>query len=203
MKEITNLDEVDNLLQKMARPGHTFFQLNYFVIGAEPTAQAKMQKCLSEIKARRDSIDAILLEIEEIEDLNSLLHLDLKRSDNKFQAEEREIRVRQVKRKIEANRRHLHELHQKADCWLEEINFLKYLYDQIAEQHPIRAWEDYDVQLEYWNEKLAKEIRERLLLNVAVDINTIKTVLSLPNQAAAKKELLQLAEVAKKQLSDK
>ncbi len=180
------MKEIDELLSKMSRSGPTFFQLNFFVIGKEPTLQAKMHKCLQEIKERRNSIKSVELEIDELQDVNSLFELDKSKQKN----EEGIIRVRQIDRKIQANKAQIENLKGKIHSWTEEIKFLKHLYDQIEIKVPLKSWDDYDVQLEYWSEKMAQEIRSRLLLNAPVDIEVIKTAMALPDQAPIKKQLL-------------
>lgn len=198
------LDTVDDLLQNMARPGPTFFQLNFFVIGKEPTLQAKMHRCLQEIKERRNAIKSVELEIDELQDVNSLHALDLKRANKRFQAEEREIRSRQIKRKMTANETQIETLRGKVEAWTEEIKFLKNLYDQMAEHVELKSWDDYDVQLEYWSEKMSQEIKSRLVLNAPVDIEVIKTAMALPDQAPIKRQLLEHVEkIEKKQIANK
>src|ERR1019366_5665644 len=101
------------------------------------------------------------------------------------------IHVRQINRKRKANEKQIESLKVKISTWTEEINFLKHLYDQIIEHVPLKSWDDYDVQLEYWSEKMAQEIKSRLLLNAPVDIEVIKTAMALPDQAPIKKQLLE------------
>ena len=55
---------MDDLLKNEVVQRHSYFQLKYFLIGKEPTNQAKMWQCLRELKTRRQSLKAISLEIE-------------------------------------------------------------------------------------------------------------------------------------------
>lgn len=188
----------------MARPGPSFFQLNFFVVGKEPTLQAKMHKCLQEIKDRQAAIQAVEFEIDELSDVNALFSIDIKKAIKRFQAEEREIRVRQIKRKMQANEIQIATLHAKMDAWREEIKFLQNLYDQIEKHVPLKPWDDYEVQMEYWSEKMAQEIKSRLMMNAPVDIEVIKTAMALPDQAPIKRQLLDHIKVQeKKHILDK
>jgi hypothetical protein len=182
------------------RSGPTDFQLNFFVIGKEPTIQAKMHKCLQEIKERKNAILNVELEIEETNDVNALLSLDLNKMD-KMKAEEREIRQRQIKRKMRANDRHIENLQTKITSWKAEINFLQHLFNQMEELVPLKNWTDFDVQLEYWSEKMAQEIKSRLLMNAPIDMEVIKTAMALPDQSPVKKQLLEHVQTKEKELS--
>ena len=56
---------------------HTFYQLKHFVLGKELTTQAKMQKCLREIDARKSSMKSMILGIEDAEDELKMLGLKM------------------------------------------------------------------------------------------------------------------------------
>lgn len=166
------------------------FQLCYFVIGKEPTNQAKMHRCLEEIKDRQNTISGIEMEIEELNDVIELYRIDIKKK-SLLDTEEKEIRIRQVQRKIKSNLNHVESLKEKIKIWESEIKFLNEMLEQISKKTSLRNWNDYDVQLEYWSEKMAQEIRQRLILNAPVDIEVIKTTLSLPDSAPIKQQLLE------------
>lgn len=188
------MKDAEELLSKATRSGPTFFQLNFFVIGKEPTNQAKMHKCLQEIKERTNTIKSVELEIAEVQDNIALLELDIKFLEKSKTKEQDQIHIRQIKRKISANMSHLEALQSKIETWHAEINFLKHLFDQIAKVIPLKPWDDYEVQLEYWNEKMTQEIRSRLIMNAPVDIEVIKTAMSLPDAAPIKQQLLEYIE---------
>jgi len=81
---------------------------------------------------------------------------------------------------------------------------LKDLYFQIESVVPLKPWDDYEVQLEYWSEKMSQEIKSRLIMNAPVDIEVIKTAMALPDQSPIKKQLLDHIKVQeKKALTDK
>ena len=74
--------EAEELLKNEVVDRHSFFQLKYFVVGKEPTMQAKMWRCLTELKTRKEAIDIINLEIEETKDTIELLNIEEKRLEN-------------------------------------------------------------------------------------------------------------------------
>jgi hypothetical protein len=193
MKEI--IEKVDQLLENVAPPGPTFFQLTYFVVGQEPTAQAKMRRCLDEMKSRRNMVKAANLEIEETNDINALHRLGIEKTDDD---QEGIIRIKQLKRKITSNDHHIKDLEGKVKAWLIEIDFLRECYEKIALQELPKPWNDHDVQLEYWNAKLTKDIKSKILLQNGVDIMTLETALALPNNAPIKQQLEDMLEKKEK-----
>ena len=163
----------------------SYFQIQYFVVGREPTAQAKMHRCLEEIKQRRNSIDNAKLEIEEQEDVIALCEIRMRNPD--CPKVEEDVYKRRLQRKMDSTMKQIKDLRDRISVWSDEIGFLDKMYKDIAKKVELKDWNDYDVQLEYWNEKLGQEIRQRLLLNAPVDIELIKTVLALPDSAPVKK----------------
>jgi chromosome segregation ATPase len=156
--------EIEELLKNSQMGSPTFFQLNYFVIGKEPTPQSKMHKCIEEIRDRYKAIKNIKFEIDELKD--------------------------QVDRKIDSNIEQIEFLKSKIDSYEKEIKFLKELFDQINERVPLKPWDDYNVQLEYWNAKMTQEINTRAIMGLPADLETIKLIAALPDQMPIKKQLL-------------
>jgi hypothetical protein len=178
------LDDVDELLKKSGIvERHTFFQLNFFVIGKEPTVQAKIHRCLEEMKSRKNSIEAIKLEIEELSDKKDLLIL---------QKPENEIINRQLQRKINSTDNSIHNLGDKLKCYEEELQFFYQAYQQLVVKEPRKDWDDLGVQLEYWNAKLGQDIRARLIMNQPIDVELVKTIMSLPDKVPVKQQLVEM-----------
>lgn len=179
--------EIEELLKNTQMGSPTFFQLNYFVIGKEPTPQSKMHKCIEEIRDRYRAIKNIKFEIEELKDQNEIMTFGLAEIQAK---KDYEIRVRQVDRKIDANTEQIEFLKSKIGSYEKEIKFLKELFDQINERVPLKPWDDYGVQLEYWNAKITQEINTRAVMGLPADLETIKLIAALPDQMPIKKQLL-------------
>lgn len=198
--------ELEEIIKKAHHPGPTFFQLFFFVIGKEPTAQAKLYKCIEEIKTRRKAIESACEQIDDLFDSVALHNIEIKKMDA-LPEDERDIRVRQVKRKIKATEKHVDTLRENVEMWDKEIKFLKEIYEAIEAQCPLRDWAEFDVQFEYWNEKIAQEVRQRLIMNAPVDVELIKTAMALPDAAPIKKQLMEYVETTiestKKALTDK
>jgi len=188
------IEKADHLLENVAPPRHTLFQLQFFVVGKEPTLQAKMHRCLEELKSRRNMVQAASLEIEETNDVNALHEIEIHKlgSSAFIDEEEREIKIRQIKRKISANNTHSEELKAKILAWKEEMDFFIECFEMLSKQEPIRPWDDYHVQLEYWNEKTLQEIKRCVLLKKPVDMEQIRLILSLPDEAPVKKQMLEI-----------
>lgn len=175
---------IEELIKKSSQ-GPSTFQLRYFVIGKEPTAQAKMHKCIEEIKYRMGAINQTKSEIEDMVDNIELLKM------KEFGISPSEIEIRQNERKTNAAMRHLEGLHEKIKTWEAEVNFLKEEFDLIEKKIPLKEWNSFEVQLEYWNEKLSQEVRQRMIMNLPIDSEIIKTVLALPDGAPIKKQLVE------------
>jgi chromosome segregation ATPase len=180
------MKEIEELVSKSSQ-GPSTFQLRYFVIGKEPTAQAKMHKCIEEMRVRLTAINQTKSEIEEVTDNIEILHQN---------SETSEIAMRQIGRKIRSATRHLEGLHERIKVWQFEIDFLKEEFDKIEKKVPLQEWNSFEVQLEYWNEKLSQDIRNRMMMNLPVDAEVIKTVLALPDAAPIKRQLVEHANKA-------
>ena len=51
--------------------------MQHFIIGMQPTTQSKLWQCLRELKRKRDAINYIKLEIEEMNDNIALAEIDM------------------------------------------------------------------------------------------------------------------------------
>jgi chromosome segregation ATPase len=183
---IKNIDEVVKRYPERA----SFFQLNFFVIGKEPTHQSRLRRCADELRVRRESIGAAEMELAEAEDRLELLRLD--REDIQGGSKREEIAARRLDRRIHHSQDALEKLKARIRFLREEAEFLLEVYKKLTEHQPAREWDDAQVQLEYWNEKYARDIRERILLQLPIDIETVRCVLSLPGEAPVKKQVVQL-----------
>lgn len=189
------LGKVDIVLQKSPEKRHSFFQLKYFVVGKEPTTQGQLWQCLREMEARKKSIEAMHLQIEETKDEIQLAEIDLLESEsleanNIYNEKRREIAMRMKHRRIVSLKSQLTEIREKEKYCLQELNFLHDYYKKLLEIAPLRDFDDYLSQVEYYNEKLADEIHLKMLLNQPLDTEIVKTILALPDKAPIKIETL-------------
>lgn len=184
----TSLEEkLNKILENEIPSRHSYFQLEYFVIGKCETLQAKLWQCLREIKSRKESIDAITLEIEEQKDQLELLVLQAEEHSNtEFVApstkreKENGIRARQLARKKKSLENSLKELQKRLQYTSEETEFFINMFEEISKVETLKPLDDLQSQKNYWNEKLGQELNMRALLNMPLDLELVKTVLALP-----------------------
>jgi len=179
----------------------SFFQLNFFVLGREPTIQARIHRCVEELKSRKNSLDMAELQIEEFKDRIQLLNIKKQKISKKIKDQgELDIYLRQLDRKIKQTVKEIEDMENKIKTTEEEASFFINAFEELTKREAIKPWDDYQVQLEYWNEKYSREIKERILLQLPIDIEIIKSVLSLPEETEVKKQTLLLLEKQHKKL---
>lgn len=182
VSKITNMDVPNRA---------TMFQLNFFILGKEPTHQAKLRRCVDELTAKKRQLDAMLLEVEDTKDRNELLQMESELIPASL-VKEREVRIRMAERKIAANNKAIADLHDRVKNLQEEMLFFVQAFERLQQIEPMKPWDDIAVQSEYWNAKLAEDINYRLLMQLPIDIEVVKTVLALPVESPVKKQLLAL-----------
>jgi len=189
-------EKIEELLKNEIVDRHSFFQLKYFVIGKEPTIQAKLWRCLRELQSRKETIDSINLELEDIEDRKLLMIIEMEKlrqsiENNNFQAEI-EIKTRQIKRKIEGIDRSKNSMCKKLKFAKEEASFFYEAYQSLEKKEKIKPFDDIKAQTEYWEQKLRSELEMRMLLRQPLDIELVKAILSLSDDAPIKKETINI-----------
>lgn len=172
---------------------HTFFQLSFFVIGKEPTHQAKLKKCVDELKCRKRAIDSMMLEIDDLNDKNELLSVEINAMD--------EVRKRMTNRRIVLNKRSIEDILSKIKGQKEEAAFFVKTFEKLNGIEKIKSWDDPDVQLEYWNAKYMEEINYRILVGLPIEMDMLKSILAMPDTNVKKKVLSLL--VNKKTIEEK
>jgi hypothetical protein len=192
--------KIEEVLKNGVVDRHSYFQLKYFVVGKEPTTQAKLWRCLSELKARKETIDALNLEIEENADRLLLLKIEEEKPKALNPTLEGEIRQRQLKRKEKALEKTSLDLKNKLKNIEEEVVFFYGAYESLLKLEELKPYDDLDAQTEYWNNKLSQEINIKLWLGLPIDTETAKTILSLNDEAKIKKELIGMIEHNQKKM---
>lgn len=195
------MKDVGEILKNKETERHSFFQLNYFVIGKEPTHQAKLRKCVDELKLKRDELESINLQVEDLQDKNEIMYMEI----SKFTGMDREteLKVRMVERRIKQNNNSIDMLVSRGKSVEEEMLFLTQAFRQLSEKESMKDWDDIEVQKEYWNAKLAEEISYRLLMHLPIDMELVKTALALPSGDAKDKIVALLQKQSKKISGDK
>lgn len=204
--------KIEELLKIGGVGRHSLFQLKYFIIGKEPTHQSKMWRCLSEIESRSDQLENISLEEEDLNDKIKLLNIERKKllkvvnNDNsnygieldELAKEEIEVKLSLNARKNKKLLKSQQKLEKKKTEIQQEIIFFTEAYYSLEKKEELKAYDDVNSQTEYWNEKISQDLNLRMLLGKPLDIEMVKTALSLNEKAQVKQELLTILENAKK-----
>lgn len=200
-------EKVDTILEKIEIPErHTFFQLKNFIVGKECTVQGQLWQIIRELKARKESIESLELQIEDAEDELELIDIRIERiqNDNKSTTDCFILRENAIiRKKTDRDRRRLiasiEKIKVKIKYLMEEINFFVGAYETLAKVQTVKPVDDIPSQKEYWNEKLYEELNLRLLLKNTLDANLVQTILSLDDDAPVKNHVIgMLKEVQQK-----
>ena len=195
--------EIDDILKIPIVDRHSFFQLKYFVIGKEPTVQAKLWRCIRELDARKKSLEDIGLEIESLNDKLELLHIKMEKGrltpfGNDVSAKEQEIQLRQLAREKTAILKTIENLNNKKKYIQEEADFFVKAYKSLEQHEKVKPYDDLPSQVAYWNEKLSQELNLKLLLRQPLEPDLIKTIIAMENDVPVKKYFVNLLEEIKK-----
>ena len=200
--------ETTELLKHEVVQRHSFFQLKYFLIGKEPTVQSKMWQCLRELKQRRESLDAIELERDEVKDKISLIDISMLKltvaygdeNQPELDRREREIRIRQSDRQKKALAKNLEDLDDKERWLKDECLFFVETFKNLEKVEPLRPFDDIEAQSQYWNEKLTQKANIKMLTQNTIDSELVETIVALPNDLPIKKHTLQNLNIKQEQM---
>lgn len=211
-------ERVDKILAYSMPDRHTFFQIEKFIIGKEPTAQAQLWAIHRELQARNETRDNFLVELKNAEDQLELFDIKIERMDRQIKDEaqktelftdlnikELEINIRKLQRDKELLVKSARKVKAKLTSLLEEMAFLVAGYEKIVQQHgPMKPLDDEESQREMWNEKLLEEFNLRMLFQQRLDSEFVKTVMCLHDEAPVKKQVVTLIEqIQRKMISDR
>lgn len=197
-KELMDNKEIETVLKQDIVDRHSFFQLKYFIIGKEPTHQAKLWRCLRELKARKEAIESIKFEIEDTEDEVLLIKCDLLKEES----EKANIKNRRSQRRIGSLENKVVELKRKKKFTEEEAEFFLKAYKSLEEKESIKPFDDLKSQVEYWNNKLTSELNLKAILHQLPDVELLRTILALDNNIQVKKDVLKMIEVIPNQTKE-
>ena len=187
-----------NILEKVdLKDRHSFFQLNNFIIGKEPTLQSKLWQCAREINARVESYDSLKEEIENTFENFEILEIKILKSKKTIEKEScpyekriLEIELKKLERNIDKKDSLIKKLNRKLSMVEEELNFFIRTFAEIEKVEKIKKFDDVHVQNEYWSAKLGADLNLRFLLNLPTDLELCKTILALPDSCNVKAQLL-------------
>lgn len=195
-------EKVESILQKTELPErHTYFQLKNFIVGKEYTVQGQLWQVLREIKARKESVESLELQIEDAEDGLGLIDIKIERivlaqtlAVDSLDQKELVISLRKTERERRGLVASIEKVKRKIRYLMEEITYFLGAYETLSKVEEVKPIDDIKAQKEYWNEKLLEELNLRLLLKNHLDPNLIQTILSLDNDAPVKISVMKILE---------
>jgi hypothetical protein len=212
------LSQVNFALKLAPEQRHSYFQMKHFIVNKEPTHQAKLWQCLRELQSRKDSIESIIFEIEEANDNIALIDIEKEKGtaslnkivnsydsygqdmhtadvlsrlkDKELYVKEWEIKDRQIVRKKKIAEVNLQKLKEKQAYLEQETRFFLDCYKELNKIEPVKDFDDLEAQTQYWNERLGQEVTLRTLLQLPLDAELAKTILSLADEVPIKTKLV-------------
>jgi uncharacterized protein len=214
------LDRAREILQTLEMPErHSYFQIEKFMIGKEPTGYAQLWQVVREIKVRIENIDGMELQLEEtsdnVEELEiELLKLnttvaELERSKMNYNHPEtveldirlQQVQVRRLERRKKSAEQSLEKLRTKLKYTMEEVACLINAYEKIlAKMGDVKPLDDPQAQAEMWNEKFLEEFNLRVLLKNPLDTDLVRSIMALDDSAPVKKHVVALIQMMQKQM---
>jgi hypothetical protein len=186
---------------------HSLFQLKHFVVGKEPTHQSKLWRCLRELQARRESIQAVSVELENGRDELELCDIQLSRLRNKqvvvedaLDMRELVVLLRREERRKDSMVRSIDTLRKKLKDAEEEAVFFLKSFQSLEQLELLQPFDDVGAQQAYWNAKFAEELNLRALMGQPISYDLVKSILSLNNDAPIKMQIVNTLENKQKQM---
>jgi len=185
---------------------HSLFQLKYFIIGKEPTIQGKLWQCLREIKTRNEALESMDLEMAEAKDHLEIIEIEIEKMDlalnldieltpeKKFDLRTLAINLRKTIRRKEIIKKQLITAADKIKYKKEEVVFFQEAFDALEKNEKVKNFDDPKAQTHYWSEKLAQDLNLRGLLRAPMDLELMKTILALPDNAPIKMQTVNMIE---------
>lgn len=200
-----SIQEIDKLLELKPIERMNEFQLEHFIVENEPTHAAKMWRCLDELRSRRESLVAIDMEIEGLNDNMELTTIQIKRtmrdgySNDPGEKEEYSIRCRQINRQMVALKYSLQKAQAKKVVIEEEAAYFFKKFNELNALSPYKNPSDPLAQAEYWNEKYANELNMSVLLGRPLNNELIRCILNLNDDSPIKMQVQNMLQQIQKQ----
>jgi len=197
------IEDMAKILKNKVIDRHSYFQMKYFIIHKEPTTQAKLWQCLREIKTRFETLEAAALEIEEGKDNLELINIKIDKLSKKIEKYEQneettkrelEIDLRKLGRKKIAAFRNMQKLQDKKKSLEEEARFFVETFNGLVQNEPLKPFDDFDSQCEYWGERLQSKLNLKMITQGTLDAELIETILALPDRIPVKEHTLKSLE---------
>lgn len=206
------IEKVIELANKVLDKGslssrHSKYQLKHFIVNAEPTHQGRLWQCLKEIDARKESLLQLQNERFDFEDrvaveqINiKILQRDIEKESDELEDEKKKINLRRAQRSFEALKKTGGKIDDKVKAVIEELDFFIISFNQLEKIEPLKEYDDFAAQSEYWSNKFAIELQVRDLFGMPLDPEIIKSILLLDDNAKIKQNLIkQIDNIVEKQ----
>ena len=199
--------EMETVLSQEVVNRHSYFQLKYFVVEKEPTHQAKLWRCIRELQSRKETIDGLMVNLEDLRDELELVEIEIARIKLKkidlseeipFVEREREIHLNKRLRAKKSIERNINSLEDRLHDAEEEAVFFLKSYQSLEKLEGLKPFDDFSSQQSYWNEKFTEEFTLRSLLGQPITFELAKSILSLNNDAPIKKQIVHTLEQKQK-----
>jgi len=193
--------KIDDVLDTASVPErHTYFQMKHFIVGKEPTIQGQLWQVIRELRARRETLEAMTEQLADLDDDLTLSHLRITRMlEDQAQTEEGErarIEIDIALNKAERQRRAMYRtktgLELKVVYLSQEIAYLLGAFETLSKAEPLKPLDDIEAQQQYWNEKFTEELNLRLLLGKPLDPDFVRTVMSLDDNSLVKQQMTKI-----------
>ncbi len=226
MSELTLTNQAEKILNSVdLKDRHSYFQLAHFILGKEPTIQAKLWQCVREINPRLDTLISLEKEIETFDENFKITEIKIKIIDSRInelsvnpsneqnilKSEILKIKKKRLERFLSSKEKTKEKILKKKRMVEEELSFFVKNFNELEKVEKIKNWDDFKLQSDIWSAKLGADLNLRFLLNLPTDIELCKTVLTLPENNPVKQQLVsslkniqnKIAQIDKENLQNK
>jgi len=116
--------------------------------------------------------------------------LEKKKVKSELNKEQKEIRIRKLSRKEMAISDSIFEMERRLKETEEEIKFFLEEYKEMEKISPLLPQDDWQVNADYWNQTFTKELQLRIMLQKPLDLELVKSILALDDNASIKIEMI-------------
>ena len=205
MSELTLTNQAEKILNSVdLKDRHSYFQLAHFILGKEPTIQAKLWQCVREISPRVETLIALEKEMEIFEENFQIIEIKIKMIESKInelslnpnneqnilKSQILKIKKKRYERNLSSKEKTKEKITKKKRMVEEELSFFIKNFNELEKVEKIKNWDDFKLQNDIWSAKLGSELNLRFLLNLPTDIELCKTVLTLPEANPVKQQLV-------------
>ena len=205
MSELKLTNQAEKILNSVdLKDRHSYFQLAHFILGKEPTIQAKLWQCVREISPRLETLISLENEMEIFEENFQITEIKIKMIESKIEklsinsnneqnilkSEILKIKKKRYERSLSSKEKTKEKILKKKRMIEEELSFFVKNFDELEKVEKIKNWDDFKLQSDIWSAKLGADLNLRFLLNLPTDIELCKTVLSLPESNPVKQQLV-------------